>query len=113
MPIIVGYVVAHYLTFLVHVGQSTLIGMSDPFGTEANWFGTADWTVTYWLAYHPTLVAMTKVLGVVAWHVVAVIAAHDRAVGLLQRDHQIRGQLPMLVVMVAFTSGGLFLHFAS
>jgi hypothetical protein len=113
VPIIVGYIVAHYLTFLVHVGQSTLISMSDPFGTGADWFGTADWTVNYWFAYHPTLVAMIKVLGVVAGHVVAVVAAHDRAVSLLPRDHQVRGQLPMLVVMVAFTSGGLFLLFAS
>lgn len=113
VPIIVGYIVAHYLTFLVHVGQSTLISMSDPFGTGANWFGTADWTVNFWFAYHPTLVAMIKVLGVVAGHVVAVIAAHDRAISLIPREHQIRGQLPMLVVMVVFTSGGLFLLFAS
>jgi hypothetical protein len=113
VPIIVGYIVAHYLTFLVHVGQSTLISMSDPFGTGADWFGTADWAVNYWFAYHPRLVAVIKVLGVVTGHVVAVVAAHDRAVSLLPRDHQVRGQLPMLVVMVAFTSGGLFLLFAS
>ena len=30
VPIVCGYVVAHYLTYLVVVGQSTLIQMSDP-----------------------------------------------------------------------------------
>ncbi len=113
VPIIVGYIVAHYLTFFVHVGQGTLINLSDPFGTGANWFGTGDWVINYWLAYHPTLVAVTKVFGVVVGHVLAVIAAHDRAVALLPREHQVRSQLPMLVVMVAFTAGGLYLLFAA
>ncbi len=113
VPIIVGYIVAHYLTFLVHVGQSTIISMSDPFGTGANWFGTGDWAVNYWLAYHQTLVACIKVLGVVIGHVLAVIAAHDRALEVLPSKHQLTGQLPMLAVMVFFTAGGLFLLFSS
>ncbi len=113
IPIIVGYIVAHYFTFLVHVGQLTLIQMSDPLGTGANWFGTADLSVNYWLAKHPTLVANIKVLGVVLGHVVAVIAAHDRAISILPGKHQLRGQLPLLAVMVFFTAGGLFLLFSS
>jgi hypothetical protein len=113
VPIIVGYIVAHYFTFLIHVGQSTIISMSDPFGTGANWFGTGDWGVNYWLAYHQTLVASIKVLGVVVGHVLAVIAAHDRALEVLPDKHQITGQLPMLFVMVFFTAGGLFLLFSS
>jgi hypothetical protein len=113
VPIIVGYIVAHYFTFLVHVGQYTISRMSDPFETGANWFGTATWPVNYWLNFHPTLVANIKVLGVVIGHVVAVVAAHDRAVSVLPRDHQIRGQLPLLAVMVFFTAGGLFLLFSS
>ena len=31
VPIIVGYIVAHYLTFFVEYGQTTLIQLSDPF----------------------------------------------------------------------------------
>ena len=42
MPIIVGYIIAHYLTYLLEVGQQTLIHMSDPFSTGANWLGTGD-----------------------------------------------------------------------
>lgn len=113
VPIVLGYIIAHYLTFFVHVGQATLISMSDPFGTGANWFGTANWRVNYWLAYHPQLVAVIKVAAVVTGHVFGVIAAHDRALELLPAKHQIRGQLPMLVVMVCFTVGGLYLLFAS
>ncbi|MGL5809753.1 MAG: hypothetical protein ACRCYQ_07415 [Nocardioides sp.] len=113
VPIIVGYIFAHYFTFLVHAGQDTLIKMSDPFETGANWFGTADRRIGYWLQFHPTLVASLKVAGVVIGHVVAVVAAHDRALTVLSKSHRILGQLALLVVMVFFTGSGLFLLFSS
>ena len=46
-------------------------------------------------------------------HVLGVIAAHDRAVRLLPKRHQLTGQLPLLFAMVAFTVGGLYLLFAA
>ncbi len=46
-------------------------------------------------------------------HVVAVVAAHDRAITLLPKRHQLTGQLPLLALMVGFTAGGLFLLFAA
>jgi hypothetical protein len=113
VPIIVGYIVAHYLSYLVEVGQLTLIQASDPFSTGANWFGTGDLKVNYWLSYHPTLLADLKVLAVVAGHVLGVIAAHDRAIRILPRRHQLTGQLPLLFAMIAFTVGGLYLLFAA
>ena len=48
-----------------------------------------------------------------AGHVLGVIAAHDRAIKLLPRRHQLTGQLPLLVAMIAFTVGGLYLLFSS
>ena len=69
--------------------------------------------MNYWLSYHPTLLATIKVVAVVAGHVLGVIAAHDRAVRLLPKRHQLTGQLPLLVAMVAFTAGGLYLLFAA
>ena len=42
VPIIVGYIVAHYLTYLVEVGQQTLIQASDPLSNGSNLFGTGD-----------------------------------------------------------------------
>jgi hypothetical protein len=113
VPIVVGYVVAHYLTFLVVMGQTTLIQMSDPMSNGSNLFGTAGWSVSYWLGEHPTVLATTKVLAVVTGHVLGVVAAHDRAVALLPKRHQLTGQLPLLFVMIAFTVGGLYLLFAA
>jgi hypothetical protein len=113
VPIIVGYIFAHYLTYLVEYGQQTLIQVSDPFSNGSNWFGTADLEPSYWFTYHPTLLATIKVLAVIVGHVVGVIAAHERAVRLLPTKHQLTGQLPLLVAMIAFTVGGLLLLFAA
>jgi hypothetical protein len=113
VPIVVGYVFAHYLSYLVEVGQQTLILASDPLSNGSNLLGTGNWSVNYWLSYHPTLLANTKVLCVVAGHVLGVIAAHDRAVRVLPWRHQLTGQLPLLFAMVAFTAGGIYLLFAA
>ena len=80
VPIIVGYVVAHYLSYLVETGQDTIIKMSDPMGDGSNLLGTGDWKVNFWLSYHPTLLATTKVVAVVVGHILGVVAAHDRAI---------------------------------
>lgn len=111
VPIVVGYFVAHYLSYLVEWGQLTVIRLSDPFSTGANYLGTGDRAVNFWLTYHPTFLALTKVGGVIVGHVLAVVAAHDRAIRLLPKRHQLTGQLTMLVVMVGFTIGGLALLF--
>lgn len=113
VPIIVGYMVAHYLTLLVETGQQTLIHLSDPMATGANLLGTANWEVHYWLSTHPTSLAVTKVLAVVTGHVLGVVAAHDRAVKLLPKRHQLTGQLPLLFVMVFYTVSGLYLLFGA
>lgn len=109
VPIIVGYIVAHYLSLLVEVGQQGLIELSDPMGTGANLIGTADWQVNYWLSNNQTLLAYTKVFAIVGGHVLGVIAAHDRAMRVLPERHRLTGQLPLLVVMVGYTVGGLYL----
>jgi hypothetical protein len=113
VPIIVGYIIAHYLSYLVEVGQLTLIQMSDPFSDGSNYLGTGNLQVSYWLSYQPTLLANIKVLAVVAGHVLGVIAAHDRAIRILPPRHQLTGQLPLLFAMIAFTVGGLYLLFAA
>jgi hypothetical protein len=113
VPIIIGYVVAHYLSYFVEVGQQTVAKLSDPMGNGSNLLGTADLPVSYWLTGHPTFLAVLKVLSVVTGHVLGVIAAHDRAVKLLPRRHQLTGQLPLLVVMVFYTVTGLYLLFGA
>jgi hypothetical protein len=113
VPIIVGYITAHYLSYFVEVGQQTLVLLSDPRGTGANLLGTADLTVGYWLSTHPTELAVIKVLAVVAGHVLGVIASHDRAIRLLPKRDQLTGQLPLLMVMVVYTGTGLYLLFGA
>ncbi|WP_028643017.1 hypothetical protein [Nocardioides sp. URHA0020] len=113
VPIVVGYVIAHYLSYLVEVGQLTLIQLSDPLSNGSNLLGTGNLDVNYWLSYHPTLLANIKVLAVVTGHVLGVVAAHDRAIRILPPRHQLTGQLPLLAAMIAFTVGGLYLLFAA
>ena len=113
VPIGVGYVAAHYLTLLLESGQAYLIFLSDPLVTgEADYLGTADWTVSYFLSLRPSLLATLKVGFVLGGHVLAVVAAHDRAVRLLPEAHRARGQLAMLLLMVGYTVGGLLLLFS-
>lgn len=113
VPIVVGYVFAHYLTYVLEIGTRTLIQASDPLSNGSNVFGTGNWSELTWLSYHPTLLATLKVVTVVTGHVVAAIVAHDRALRLLPERHQLTGQLPLLFAMVGFTGVGLYLLFAA
>ena len=109
VPIIVGYMGAHYLSYFVEQGQTTLIQLSDPMVRGDNYLLTGTWSVNYWLSFHPTLLAVLKVLAIVIGHMVGVVVAHDRAIALLPKRHHVTGQLGMLVVMVAYTITGLYL----
>ena len=84
VPIIVGYIVAHYLSYFVEVGQQTIAQAQRPDGRPARTCSARPTcTVNYWLSAHPTFLAVLKVLSVVTGHVLGVIAAHDRAIKLL------------------------------
>ena len=96
VPIVVGYFVAHYLTYFFEVSQRTLQYASDPLSDGSNLLGTADLQINYWFSYHQTLVANIKVGAVVIGHVLGAMAAHDRAIKILPRRHQLTGQLPLL-----------------
>ncbi|MUL83145.1 MULTISPECIES: hypothetical protein [unclassified Mycolicibacterium] len=101
IPIVVGYVFAHYLSYLVERGQQTVILL----------FGLRDVRVSYFLSAHPAVLASLKVGCVLAGHVAGVIAAHDRALFLLPKQHQLTGQLATMLVMVGYTFTGLYLLF--
>ncbi len=101
IPIVIGYVFAHYLTYLVERGQQTIIGL----------FGLSNAEVHYVLSMHPSVLASIKGACVVAGHIAGVIAAHDRALRLLPAGHQLTGQLAMMLVMVGYTFTGLYLLF--
>jgi hypothetical protein len=111
IPIVVGYIFAHYLSYLVERGQQAVIALADPFGHGWNLLGLAHLQVAYVLSQHPPVLAGIKVACVVTGHIVAVIAAHDKALRLLPSGHQLTGQLTMMLVMVGYTFTGLYLLF--
>ena len=113
IPIVVGYVFAHYLSYLVERGQQAVIALADPLGRGWNLLGLGHLHVAYVLSMHPTVLGVIKVSSVVTGHIVAVIAAHDKALRLLPAGHQLTGQLTMMLVMVSYTFTGLYLLFSA
>jgi hypothetical protein len=111
IPIVLGYMFAHYLSFLVEKGQQTIIGLADPLGRDWNLLGIGHAEVSYVLSLHPSVLATIKVCCVVGGHVAGVVAAHDRALRVLPKGYQLTGQLPMMLVMVGYTFTGLYLLF--
>lgn len=111
IPIAAGYVIAHYFSLLVFNGQQALILASDPLVHGSNLFGTAGHVVDYRLI-SLTTISLVQVAGVVVGHVVGTVSAHDRATeefpGALTRS-----QLPLLLLMVGYTLGGLLLLFSA
>ena len=58
VPIIVGYIVAHYLTYFVEVGQQTLVQAQRPARHRREPASAPPtWQVSYWLSDHPTFLA--------------------------------------------------------
>jgi hypothetical protein len=111
VPIVAGYVVAHYYSLLAVEGQRALILLSDPFGTGANVLGLSGLTPSE-APGSPGIVAAVQVIAVLVGHLVGVVAAHDSALRLLPSRQQLTGQAPLLLLMVGFTAGGLALLFA-
>ncbi|WP_235508931.1 hypothetical protein [Aeromicrobium sp. Root236] len=110
VPIVVGYIFAHYLTYLVEKGQAVFFALLDPLGR--GWHPLGEHGTSYVLSQHSATLAALKVTFVVAGHVLAVVAAHDKALALLPRAHRLSGQVAMLLLMVAYTFTGLFLLFS-
>lgn len=111
LPIAAGYLVAHYWSLWVFEGVNGLARLSDPLGTGANWLGTAGVKPSYALI-EPTLVATIQMVSIVTGHLLGVVLAHERAVTLFPRRAAVVGQIPLLVLMVFYTVGGLTLLFS-
>ena len=112
VPIVIGYATAHYATLLLVEGQRTAINFSDPLGRGWNVFGSAEMGVNSAIFNHPTLIASIQLLAIVGGHVLGIICAHEKAIELLPPDRALRGQWPMLAVMIGYTCCGLVLLFS-
>lgn len=111
IPIVLGYMFAHYLSYLIERGQQAVIDLADPLGHGWNLLGLGNAEVNYVLSLHPSVLATVKVCCVVGGHVAGVISAHDRALKILPSGYQLTGQLAMMLVMVGYTFTGLYLLF--
>ena len=110
IPIALGYIVAHYWTFLIIGGQQAIIRSSDPLGVGDDLLGTGGWGISYALV-GSGLVATIKVAAVVLGHVCGVMVAHRIAARELPSERWIKDQLPLLMLMVIVTITGLLLLF--
>jgi hypothetical protein len=109
VPIAAVYVIAHYFSLLAYNGQAIAYLASDPLGDGSDLFGTADATIDYGVI-GATTVWYVQVGVLVAGHVCGLVLAHDRALAMYEKARAATtSQYWMLAVMVAFTTGGLFL----
>ena len=108
LPIAIGYLVAHYLTYLLIDGQRILIAISDPLQNGADIFGTAFYQPNSdFLA--PGLVWTIQLIAVVGGHMTGawgghVVAASAAGPNLRLRQAVRLRQVPLAVVMVALTT---------
>jgi len=79
IPIAIGYLIAHYLTFLLFDGQRIVIALNDPLGLGWNLFGASQFEpATGWL---PGAVVWTvQLVVVVGGHIIGAWAGHTVAV---------------------------------
>jgi hypothetical protein len=112
IPIVIGYAVAHYLSLLVLEGQRTLINLSDPLGLGWNAFGTAELGISPLWLDTPVVTSTVQLLAIVGGHVIGVLVAHELALRVLPVGRRLTGQVPLLLVMIGYTCGGLLLLFS-
>ena len=109
VPIAFAYLLAHYFSLFVIQGQFLIPLASDPLVHGWNLFGTADFNPNLAIV-SPETVWYVQWTGLVVGHVAGLAVAHDGAVTLFpRRSDALRSQIPMLVLMVLFTVGGLWL----
>ncbi|MEX1344945.1 MAG: hypothetical protein AB1Z63_09765 [Candidatus Limnocylindrales bacterium] len=101
VPVAVGYLVAHYLTFLLVEGQRIVVALSDPFQQGWDLFGT--------VTYEPSgdflsasVVWTMQVIAVVLGHVVGAWLGHA-AVRERRRTGEATSQWPLAALMIGLT----------
>ena len=128
LPIAVGYLIAHYFTYLLIDGQRIVIAISDPLQQGANLFGTAFYEPNSTFL-PPGFVWTVQLAAVVGGHMLGawgghVVAARDseraaggaviandardetdgRAEGVRPASSHRRREVPLAVIMVALTT---------
>jgi len=107
LPIAIGYLVAHYFTYLFIDGQRIVVALSDPLQRGWDLFGTAFYEPSASLL-PPGLVWTIQLAAVVGGHMLGAWAGHvvaslEAPRGLVGRALTVR-QVPLAVVMVGLTT---------
>lgn len=116
LPVALGYLVAHYLTYLLADGQRIIVAVSDPLQQGWDLIGTAFFEPD--LTLIPTSAFWSIQVGaVIVGHIVGAWAGHavaarergtdhgrGRAARARQRRADIRAQLPLAILMVGLTA---------
>jgi hypothetical protein len=113
IPITIGYLIAHYLTFVLFDSQRIVLLVSDPFGLGWDLLGVGEFEPqTGWL---PGSVAWSlQLVAVVGGHVIGAWAGHaaalrdaagpDRRVSAAEARAVQRRQIPLALLMVGLTA---------
>ena len=107
VPIAVAYHLAHYFSLLLTAGQFVIPLASDPLGRGWDLFGTAGYKVDLGIV-SPYVFWYGAVALILAGHVIAVYLAHVEALRRLP-GRSLSTQLPMLALMVAYTTLSLWI----
>ena len=109
LPIAVGYLIAHYFTYLLIDGQRIIVAIADPFqqGWDLGNFGWAFFEPTSGFL-PPGLVWTVQLAAVVGGHMLGawgghVVAARESGARRGASEHR-RRQVPLAVIMVALTT---------
>jgi hypothetical protein len=109
LPIALVYHISHYYTLLLWQGPQIVKMISDPLGLGWNLFGTARLDVQP-VAVDVGTIWHTQVFLIVFGHMVSVLLAHFEALHAFRSRHGATlSQVPMLVLMIIFTTSGLWI----
>ena len=109
VPIALAYNLAHFISLLVIQGQNLVPLASDPFGVGWDLFGTLDYRIDTGVI-GPQLVWFVSVAAIIIGHIISVYVAHVIAARrTADRSLALKGQYPMLALMVFYTTTSLWI----
>lgn len=109
VPIALAYNLAHFISLLLIQGQLIIPLASDPFGFGWNLLGTADYKVNIGIINAKT-VWFLSVGAIVIGHIISVYIAHVISLRrVANHSLALRGQYPMLLLMVLYTASSLWI----
>ncbi len=109
VPIALAYNLAHFISFLLIQGQLVIPLASDPFGFGWDLFGSAGYRLNIGVIDARTT-WFISVAAIVVGHIASVYVAHETALRRVPDGARaLRGQYPMLLLMVLYTATSLWI----